>query len=288
MRADLHIHSEYSYDSYETIESIIEKAKENNIDFIAVCDHDAIEGSKLLLKQNDISCISGIEIDCFFKSEVIHILGYGCDLSDERFKQIETNYTSELNRCSDTLISMMESYYHIHMDKQKIIDYSKGKPVTHVAITEHLLSDFKHEELIPYQIGEKAGSPIANYYWDYLAIGKLFYLPKKIPNAQEIIQLIHETKGVAIIAHPFVNIGCNRTAAIELLEMGADGFEVYCSYHKQEQVQFFHELCMQLNCLETAGSDYHGNIKPNVLFGMTNYEGDCDKMIEALMKRVRR
>ena len=96
----------------------------------------------------------------------------------------------------------------------------------------------------------------------------------------------HETKGVAIIAHPFVNIGFDRSAAVELYEMGADGFEVYCSYHQDEQIQFYHELCMKLNCLETCGSDYHGSIKPNVVLGMTHYEGNCNKMIESLMERI--
>ena len=42
MKADLHIHSQYSYDSYESIEDIVNTAKENQVEFIAVCDHNAI------------------------------------------------------------------------------------------------------------------------------------------------------------------------------------------------------------------------------------------------------
>ncbi len=286
MKADLHIHSEFSYDSYEHIDQIIEKAKENQVEFIAVCDHNATEGSLELIKREEIHAISGIEIDCFFEKEIIHVLGYGCDLSDPRFKEIERNYSSELERCSDTLIKMMEKKYGIEMDRRKIIEYSKGKPVTHVAIIRYLLDHFNHDELTTYQSGERAYSPVANYYWDNLALGKELFIPKQIPIVQDVIRLIHESGGVAIVAHPSVNIGCDLSNALKLLEMGIDGFEVYCSYHDQKQISFYHDLCKKMNCLETCGSDYHGMIKPQVELGMTNYEGDCSLMIQALLERI--
>lgn len=286
MKADLHIHSQYSYDSYESIEDIVNTAKENQVEFIAVCDHNAIEGSLELVKRKDIRSLTGIEIDCFFEKEIVHILGYGCDLTDLRFKEIELNYASELERCSETLIRMMETKYGIEMDRGKIIEYSKGKPVTHVAIIRYLLDTFDHKELKLYQSGARAFSPVANYYWDHLALGKEFYLAKKLPDVREIVGLIHQTNGAAIVAHPSVNIGCDEQSAKKLLEIGADGFEVYCSYHDVKQNRFYHDLCQKANCLETCGSDYHGMIKPQVKLGMTHYEEDCSLIVNALIERI--
>lgn len=43
--ADLHIHTIYSYDGTATVSSVLRRAKENNLDVIAITDHDEIAGA---------------------------------------------------------------------------------------------------------------------------------------------------------------------------------------------------------------------------------------------------
>lgn len=44
-KADLHIHSKYSYDGFATPETIVKKAAEIGLDVIAITDHESIEGA---------------------------------------------------------------------------------------------------------------------------------------------------------------------------------------------------------------------------------------------------
>jgi hypothetical protein len=59
--------------------------------------------------------------------------------------------------------------------------------------------------------------------------------------------------------------------------------EVYNFYHTAEQTGFFRELAGELDLVATAGSDFHGRIKPHVAFGALA-EGDY-AMVERLKDR---
>lgn len=89
MKVDLHTHSNYSFDSTQSVEEIIELAIKNNIDILAICDHNEYLGSLKGLQSKDIEVISGIEIDCFFEDDIIHLLGYGLSFNDKRIEKLD-------------------------------------------------------------------------------------------------------------------------------------------------------------------------------------------------------
>lgn len=72
MRADLHIHSEYSGGSTQTIDTIIERATSEGFGAIAIVDHNTLEGSFEAVEKADIVVLRGIEIT----SNEGHILAY--------------------------------------------------------------------------------------------------------------------------------------------------------------------------------------------------------------------
>ena len=75
---DSHIHSEYSPDSKAKIDDILKVAKKENIDVIAISDHNTVDGTSEVLRKTrntDILAIPSIEIS----STDGHILGFGCE-----------------------------------------------------------------------------------------------------------------------------------------------------------------------------------------------------------------
>ena len=79
-KMDSHIHSEYSPDSSSKIEDILTVAERENIDIIAISDHntsDALGEVRAKTKNTDILAIPSIEIS----SSLGHILGFGCEES---------------------------------------------------------------------------------------------------------------------------------------------------------------------------------------------------------------
>ena len=78
-KLDSHIHCQYSPDSSTKVDDIIKKSIRDNIDIIAISDHNTVEGSKLAIKKTknieNLVVIPSIEIS----STKGHILGFGCE-----------------------------------------------------------------------------------------------------------------------------------------------------------------------------------------------------------------
>ena len=61
-KVDLHIHSMYSDGTY-TVKEIIERAKENQVELISICDHNCIKAyDELENKKLDVKILPGVEI----------------------------------------------------------------------------------------------------------------------------------------------------------------------------------------------------------------------------------
>ena len=83
LKMDSHIHSEYSPDSSSKIDYILKCAQKENIDIIAISDHNTCDGTPEVVaktKNTDILAIPSIEIS----SSKGHILGFGCEESVPR------------------------------------------------------------------------------------------------------------------------------------------------------------------------------------------------------------
>lgn len=69
MKADLHIHCSASFDATESVDTILRLAREQQLDLIAISDHNEIDGALELETKASaagIETLRGIEIDCFF------------------------------------------------------------------------------------------------------------------------------------------------------------------------------------------------------------------------------
>lgn len=78
LKMDSHIHSEYSSDSHAKIDDILNIARKENIDIIAISDHNTVDGTSEVVKKTkntDILAIPSIEIS----STQGHIIGFGCE-----------------------------------------------------------------------------------------------------------------------------------------------------------------------------------------------------------------
>ncbi|MBQ8016485.1 MAG: PHP domain-containing protein [Methanobrevibacter sp.] len=77
-KMDSHIHSEYSPDSLSKIDDILKVARRENIDILAISDHNTVDGTSEIVaktRNTDILAIPSIEIS----SSQGHILGFGCE-----------------------------------------------------------------------------------------------------------------------------------------------------------------------------------------------------------------
>lgn len=79
---DLHMHSTFS-DGELTPDELLADAKKKNLKYIAIADHNTVDGYKNSHVLDDEIVIPAIEFDCWFQGVLVHILGYGIDIHNE-------------------------------------------------------------------------------------------------------------------------------------------------------------------------------------------------------------
>lgn len=284
MNADLHIHSKHSFDGEKEVSQLIKEAQSKGIDFISITDHNETSGSLELLENDSIMSISGIEIDCFDGSTIHHILGYGCDLNQTVFKDIKEHYQKELEKLTHQRIEMFNQLFSINLTLNEIENQFPNTLITNVEITKYMFNNKEHEAFLPYTVGEKRHNPLANFYWDYCAIHKPAYIAMDLPSTNDVIDIIHQTKGIAIIAHPMI-MGVELSYYDTLKKI--DGIEACSSYHSSQEVDEVLAYAKQRDLLITCGSDYHGINKPNIQLGESNQPKDfSDAWLNNLLERL--
>ena len=84
---------------------------------------------------------------------------------------------------------------------------------------------------------------------------------------KNIVDIIHRNHGIAVLAHPGVNLKNKKYLLNEILGLGIDGIEAFSSYHTSMQAKYFYQKACERQIIVTCGSDYHGKTKPSIKIG---------------------
>ncbi|MHC1746750.1 MAG: PHP domain-containing protein [Negativicutes bacterium] len=90
MSVDLHIHTVASGDGEFSPQEIIQLAKTNQLQAIAVTDHDTVHSVEEAIywgNKYGIEVISGCEFSSIYKGKWLHVLGYFIDYNHSAVKQ---------------------------------------------------------------------------------------------------------------------------------------------------------------------------------------------------------
>jgi len=106
----------------------------------------------------------------------------------------------------------------------------------------------------------------------YLAKGRPFYEAKDCLDLSQAMRVVKEAGGLAVVAHPlslFVSWG--RLAALMdgWKDLGVDGIEAYHPTAKLSQCRRVEKMARERGFRVTAGSDFHGDIRPDRKLGRT-------------------
>lgn len=274
---DLHMHSIFSDDGFYRPEELIKMCISNHLEYIALADHNTIAGQHAFLtkaKENHLYAIPAIEIDCVLNGVNLHVLGYGIDYQSNKYKEIESNIRKQIRSVSERRLDKL-SRIGLKISEKEIVERINN-PYWRESWTPELMAEIILEKneyknyaiLEPYrETGIRANNPYVNFYWDFFSQGKICFVPMELPSAKDIIEIIHSTKGKAVIAHPGVNIQEKIELLYSLKELGIDGIEAYSSYHTKEQSEFYDGYARKNNLIITCGSDFHGRTKPTIQLG---------------------
>lgn len=242
--ADLHIHSSYS-DGALKPEEIISLAKKRNVKCISITDHNTI-ASQYVTKEplEDLIIVPGIEFSTKFKEYEIHILGYYIDIENrDLIMALDDLYQKRIGRVENILLKLKDLGINITLDEILLndnISIGRGN-IAEIMINKGYVSNHKEA------------------FNKYLSEGKNAFVEGDKLNCKKVINLIHNSNGVAILAHPgkiYKNIMMNEIIK-ELKVYGIDGLEVYHPSHSTEDSNYFYNLCKKHKLIITGGSDFH-------------------------------
>lgn len=271
MKLDLHVHTTASDGQYGP-RQIIEMAKKERLSYIAITDHDTVDGieeARQSARMNDVNMIAGIEISTMDKEEV-HMLGLGIDEKSTVLKQACENYKKERLGRGERVCSFLEKR-GIPVDWQEIRTIAGDGSIGRPHFAEYLM---RHGYV-------KTKNDAFTKYLDT----KVFHMEtdRILPTTEEAIDLIHQSGGVAVLAHP----GLLKFGGWEfdeflkrLVASGLDGMECIYSRHNSNQVKTFLGLAQQYGLGISAGSDFHGEpVKSDVMLGMEIEESLVAKLL---------
>ena len=278
---DLHMHSRYSDDGEFTTSELVEQCAKKEVRMMSVTDHNCVKANEeaaKAAKERGISYIPGVEIDCTYKDTNFHVLGYGIDFRSRDFEEIEKNigdqsFQASLDRLAETQALGFRRVTEKDLRGISKNNYWQGN-WTGEMFAEVLLAMpeyANHPLLKPYRPGgERSDNPYVNFYWDYYSQGKPCYAKIDYPAMEEIVDMIHQNHGVAVLAHPGVNLKGKEILLADILNLGIDGIEAFSSYHNLEQTEYYHQAAQEKKIFVTCGSDYHGKTKPSIGIGQHN------------------
>ena len=91
----------------------------------------------------------------------------------------------------------------------------------------------------------------------YLGDRSPAFEPKPYNAAADVIDMIHQVHGVAVLAHPGTSL--KEPVISKLVDAGLDGVEVFHPAHQAPQIEYYTELAGRYGLLQSGGSDSHGD-----------------------------
>ena len=262
---DMHTHTNYS-DGELSPEELIKLAISKNIKALAITDHNTIEGIKTINRNSSfiinsgINIISGIELSAKTDQGTMHILGYNIDINNPNLnKKLSTLKDNSIN----SVLSILEQ---IKRDYDIVFCYEDIRKLIN---TNHNLGRIDIAKLC---VMYGYASNIKDAFNKYLisAYNKTRDMNKKM-NYQECLELIRNSGGIPVLAHPkSLNLPEKEFLILlkDMIKYGLEGIEVYHSTHTPEEMSYYHQIANQYNLLISGGSDYHGKgIKPDIELG---------------------
>ncbi len=244
MIADLHIHTTAS-DGRLSPQEVVSQAAHAGLSYIAITDHDTVAAHIELRTGSAIaklSIIPGIEFSTDLPRHEVHILGYFIDIDNNKLSdQLDVILNDRLRRSRLIVDKLNKLGYSLDYNKVLAIAgqaKSVGRPHIAKALVE---SDYF--------------KTVTEAFKHVLAKNGPAYVPHYKLTPEQVIKLIEQAGGIAILAHPGL-IG-DDSLVIDLIRSGIQGLEVYYPEHDQAMTAKYLAIANKYNLKITGGSDFH-------------------------------
>jgi len=262
---DLHTHSNISDGTFSP-QQLVEAAVEKLVHTLALTDHDTMDGLVLAeeaAKNHEVKIISGVEISSQWsrpatkKNYGVHIVALNMQNPEPLQKALNQQKKIRAERSKqicDLLVPLIGE--DIYADVLVKVDHIPDR-VTRTHIAKTLVE--KGIVTRPQQAFDK-----------YIKEGKKAYVKFDGLSLEDTIQVIHESGGFAVLAHPtkYDLSATNIRYLIEIFaKFGGDAVELPPAIEPSSTRQMVDRMITEYDLKVSIGSDFHGDHMPWIKLG---------------------
>ncbi len=256
------MHSSFSDGEFSPAE-LVGIAQKNDVSFLSLTDHDTFTGNAEFLKAAEgtgIFAFPGIEITVRYRETTLHLLAY--------FKSLDT-LTPELINEVEGMKEMRDQRMRELIDRidkviperfRGMIEFDNVKRSAEgVLARPHLAREMARLRIVP-----TSNDAFEKYLVQY-------NIEKKNLDIARAIQLIRESRGVPVLAHPGErqyslyepdkgrDYSTIESTLKDLRSIGLLGLECVYPYHEKiGKVNYYLDLADKLGFIPTGSRDFHG------------------------------
>lgn len=286
---DLHVHSNQSSDGDFSPSHLIRLAKVNGIKALAISDHDTVAAFPQAIaigKEEGIEVIPSMELTTLYDNREFHLLLPFIDWRRKIVKDLTTQVAKRRYKEAKERVEKLKDL-GFQITWKEVLQESGDHTPLGVTIAQALLKKAEtngDSKLNMYFENENRLYAPYLFYRDYFAEGRPAATPRRNIPLVDVLQMAERTGGVSVLAHPGASFQrVTRDDLSTLKKAGLQGLEVYSSYHDSAMNELFKGMAEEFDLVPTAGSDFHGRIKPKVKLGSIVNGGYW--MVEELKKR---
>ncbi len=277
-RSEIHMHSSFSDGEYSPTE-LVKIAHQNEVGILALTDHDTFSGLEEFVEASqkmNIIAIPGIEITVRYRDFNLHLLGYFKSLESirpqlwDRVEKMKKDREERMQSLVDKINEVVPDRFRGSITLENIKKGAEG-----VLGRPHLA-----REMVRLGIVRTSNEAFDKFLVKY-------NIEKENLHVKEAIELIRESNGIPILAHPgerSYSLVCpekgRKWSGIpelleELISYGLMGLECHYPYHeKTGKVQYFLDLADEYELIATGSRDFHGSVthQKSDLLGTTPME----------------
>ena len=256
---DLHLHSTAS-DGTFTPSGIA--ALGRNCRVLALTDHDTLAGVEEFMAAGGCGAkrIAGVELSIAAEPGygTFHLLGLGvkrgCAALESLLERAVKGREERTPRILERLAAL-----GVEMDAADVAAEAGGAFVARPHVARAL-------------VRKGYAADVKDAFEKYLGSGKPAYVPRWRPRPEDAFAAIHAAGGAAVMAHPRLwttDPAMLRKGLAALKEKGLDGIEAVYSANTIDETRLHLAVAREFGFAVSAGSDFHGENKPGVKFGMS-------------------
>ncbi len=256
---DLHTHTSHSDGTYTSTELVL-AARDAGLSAIALTDHNTVSGLDEFLRaaeNTEIEAVPGVEFSVEYKNHELHLIGMF--IRPEHYEAV-TDFIGDVqerkNAANRALVAKLATL---------------GFDIDYDALIASTPDGYVNRAHIAADMVRRGYTNSFNEAFDgYLSEKSGYYNPPKSPTIFDTLDLIRSIGAVSVLAHPLLQLDREELKALlpTAIEHGLCAIETQYVRYSDEAREFSSSLAREFSLLESGGSDFHGDNKPDVSLGI--------------------